>query len=187
MPINDPILKRLAIDALVKSLAKDDSPLVRMSSAIALGKMKNEWAITSLCQAQENELDPSVRQQIAIAIGKIGDTAMSGDRIINTGGGDYLESGDKVTGTQIKINMGQDLTQAASQIQDLLEQLKHQGIPVDEAAQKVAKDMAEKAKADPTAKEKLLKWGQSLGDATVTDVVKGVVKLALRSAGLPLP
>jgi HEAT repeat protein len=187
MPIRDPILKRLAIATLIKSLTQDASPLVRVASATALGKMKDEQAIFALCQAQVTELDPSVRQQIAIAIGKIGDTPMSGDRIINTGGGDYLESGDKVTGTQIKIHMSQDLTQTASQIQDLLEQLKQQGITVDAAAQKVAQDMAEQAKADPTAKEKLLKWGQSLGDATVTDVVKGVVKLALRSAGLPLP
>jgi HEAT repeat protein len=186
MPINDPMLKQLAISTLVKSLTQDPSPLVRASSATALGKMKDDRAITALCQAQEHEQDPSVRQQIAIAIGKIGDTPMSSDRIINTGGGDYLEGGDKVTGTQIKI-MSQDLTQAAAQIQDLLEQLKQQGVTVDDAEQKVAQDMADQAKADPTAKEKLLKWGQSLGNATVTDVVKGVVKLALRSAGLPLP
>jgi hypothetical protein len=36
-------------------------------------------------------------------------------------------------------------------------------------------------------KDKLVKWGQSLGSATVSDVVKAAVKLAIRSAGIPLP
>ena len=39
---------------------------------------------------------------------------------------------------------------------------------------------------------RLLKMGlglsvESLGNATISDVVKGVVKLAIRSAGIPIP
>jgi hypothetical protein len=71
--------------------------------------------------------------------------------------------------------------------EDLLTQRQKAGITVDAAQTKVAEDIAKQAEADPTVKAKLLKWGQSLGDATVTDVVKEVVELALRSAGLPLP
>jgi HEAT repeats len=187
MPINDPVLKRLAIDTLSKALVQDTSAKVRAEAAIALGKMKDDRAIQALCLAQAEELDPVVRQQITAAIGDIGEVLMTGDRIINTSGGDYLESGDKVKGAQIKVNLSQDLAQSAAQIQDLLTQLQNAGITVDEAQENVAEDIAKQAAADPTVKAKLLKWGQSLGDATVTDVVKGVVKLALRSAGLPLP
>jgi hypothetical protein len=192
MPIYDPSLKRLAINTLIKSLTQDRSPIVRASSATALGKMRDEQAVAAICQAQSTELDPSVRQQIAIAIGKIGDEPMSRDRIINTGGGDYIEKGDKVgrdkvIGDKFNLTPNQNLAEAAAQIQALLQQLQQQGLTVDESQAQVAEDVADQAKSDPNVKEKLLKWGQSLGSATVTDVVKGVVKLALRSAGLPLP
>lgn len=112
---------------------------------------------------------------------------MSGDRHISTGGGNYIESN---TGTYIQgdyIRMSQDLSQAASQIQDLIGQLQKQGTTIDVAQEQVAKDMAIQTQNNPTMKDKLLKWGQSLGDATVSDVVKGTVKLAIRSAGIPLP
>jgi HEAT repeats len=192
MPIYDPSLKRLAINTLIKSLTQDPSSIVRASSAAALGKMRDDQAVAAICQAQSTELDPSVRQQIAIAIGKIGDEPMSRDRIINTGGGDYIEKGDKVgrdkvIGDKFNLSPNQNLAEAAAQIQALLQQLQQQGLTVDESQAQVAQDVADQAKSDPNVKEKLLKWGQSLGSATVTDVVKGVVKLALRSAGLPLP
>lgn len=98
----------------------------------------------------------------------------------------YIEN----NGTYVErdyINMSQDLTKAASQIQDLIEQLQKRGVTVDVAQTQVAENIATQAKKDSTMKEKLAKWGQSLGDATVSDVVKGVVKLAIRSAGIPLP
>ena len=114
-------------------------------------------------------------------------SSMSGDRNINTGGGNYIESN---TGTYVQgdyFSMSQDLTQAASQIQDLIEQLQKRGETIDFAQEQVAKDMADQAKTNSSVKDKLLKWGQSVGDATVSDVVKGAVKLAIRSAGIPLP
>lgn len=115
---------------------------------------------------------------------------MNTNRYINTEGGDYYESintsgGDYIQGDY--INMSQDLTQAATQIQSLIEQLQKNGVTVDVAQEQVAKDMGTQAQNNLTMKNKLLRWGQSLGDATVTDVVKGVVKLAIRSAGIPLP
>lgn len=108
-------------------------------------------------------------------------------RTINIGVGNFVESN---TGIYIEgdyINTSQDLSHAASQIQDLLEQLKKRGVATDTAQEQVATSMANQAKNNPTMREHLIKWGQSLGDATVSDVVKGVVKLAIRSAGIPLP
>ena len=123
--------------------------------------------------------------------GIIGDrNKMSDDRTIITGGGNYYESIDTSGGNYIQgdyINMSQDLTHAAAQIQHLIEQLQKQGVTVEVAKDQVAQDMATQAQSNPTMKNKLIKWGQSLGDATVSDVVKGVVKLAIRSAGIPLP
>ncbi|HAX88663.1 MAG TPA: hypothetical protein DCY91_20965 [Cyanobacteria bacterium UBA11370] len=113
--------------------------------------------------------------------------SMSDNRSIDTGGGNYIESN---SGTYIQgdyISMNSDLVQAASQIQDLIEQLQKRGLTTDVAQEGIAKDIATQSQNNPTIKEKLLKWGQSLGDATVSDVVKGTVKLAIRSAGLPLP
>ncbi len=112
---------------------------------------------------------------------------MSGDRNINTGGGNYIESNN---GTYIQgdyISMSQDLACAATQIQDLIEQLQRRGVAVGDAQDQVAQDMATQAQTNPTMQDKLLKWGQSLGDATVSDMVKEAVKLAIRSAGIPLP
>lgn len=113
---------------------------------------------------------------------------MNEKREITFNGNDsrYIEN----NGTYVErdyINMSQDLTKAASQIQDLIEQLQKRGVTVDVAQTQVAENIATQAKKDSTMKEKLAKWGQSLGDATVSDVVKGVVKLAIRSAGIPLP
>jgi len=99
---------------------------------------------------------------------------------------DTAQSGSQQLSIQ-SISMSQDLGEAVVQIQELLERLQKGGMTVDAAQQQVARDIAVQVQTDPTMKDKLLKWGQSLGDATVSDVVKGAVKLAIRSAGLPLP
>ena len=85
----------------------------------------------------------------------------------------------------------QTLAEAAAEIQQLLIQLQSQGYSPEDARQKTANDLATKAKDDPTTLGKLVKWGQSLGDAaaktTVTEAAREVVKLALRLSGVPLP
>jgi hypothetical protein len=116
--------------------------------------------------------------------------SMSGNRTINTNGGNYYESINTKGGNYVQgnyINMSQNLTQAASQIQELIEQLQNSGVAVDVAQEEVARDVATQAQNNPTVRDKLIKWGQSLGDATISDVVKGVVKLGIRSIGIPLP
>jgi uncharacterized SAM-dependent methyltransferase len=72
-------------------------------------------------------------------------------------------------------------------IQELIDRLRNQGVTVDLAQDRVAKELADRASSDPTMRDKLTKWAQSLAEATVSDVVKGVVKLAIRLAGIPLP
>lgn len=74
-----------------------------------------------------------------------------------------------------------------ARIQELIDRLRNQGVTVDLAREQVARDLADRASSDPTMKDKLIKWAQSLAEATVSDVVKGVVKLAIRLAGIPLP
>ncbi|MGB3787971.1 MAG: HEAT repeat domain-containing protein [Phormidesmis sp.] len=189
MAIKNPSYKAMAISCLCNALLEDSDPNVRYSAAEALGRIGSEDTIPKLIEAS-NDPDSNVRQKAAEALGKIGDDNMGGDRVINTSGGNYYESISTEGGNYIQgnyINLSQDLTQAASQIQDLLEQLQKQGIACNVAQEQVANGMANQAHSNPTMKDKLVKWGQSVGDATVSDVVKEVVKLAIRSAGIPLP
>lgn len=107
----------------------------------------------------------------------------------NTAGGNFIQ-GDY-------INMSQDLTQAAAQIQELIEQLQNEkDVTVDVAKKEVAEDLAKQAKSDERIKEKLIKWkeslatikwGEALATATVSEAFISVVKLACQSAGIPLP
>lgn len=112
---------------------------------------------------------------------------MSVDRHISTGGGNYIESNNGIYVQGNYTNMSQDLTQAATQIQDLIEQLQKQGFTVETAQEQVARDISTQAYNNSKIKDKLVKWGQSLGNAAISDVVKGAVKLAIRSAGIPIP
>ncbi|WP_293360727.1 MULTISPECIES: hypothetical protein [unclassified Microcoleus] len=65
--------------------------------------------------------------------------------------------------------------------------MEKRGITVDDAQKEVAEDMATQSRNSPTMKNKLLSWAQSLADATVSDVVKETVKIAVRSVGIPIP
>jgi HEAT repeats len=187
--ITNPSYKAMAISYLCNALLTDPDPAVRSSSAEALGRIGSEDAIPILTLAII-DLDSNVRQKVAEALGKIGDDKLSGDRVINTGGGHYYESINTEGGQYIQgdyINLSPDLTQAAKQIQELLDQLQKQGMADDVAQEQVASDIGNQAQNNPTIKDKLVTWGQSLTNATVSDVIKGVVKLAIRSAGIPLP
>ncbi|NES73719.1 MAG: hypothetical protein F6K24_55295, partial [Okeania sp. SIO2D1] len=80
----------------------------------------------------------------------------------------------------------QSLAEAATEIQKLLDQLSDTYSET-EAEQKVAEDLANKAKQDPSFKEKLKSWSQSLlskgTEAGVTELAKEgakrVIPLAL--------
>jgi hypothetical protein len=79
------------------------------------------------------------------------------------------------------------LTSAVAQIQSFIDRLQQQGKSPEEAQSEVAQNIATQAQNDSTVKEKLIKWGQLIGTATVTDVAKGVFKLALIHLGIHLP
>ena len=183
MSIKNPDYKALAISSLCTALLQDIDSDTRLIAAESLGKLQSEYAIPALTEAMLNDSNKNVRQKAAEALGKIGEQPkMTGDRIINTQ--NYYENVDTGGGNYIQgdcINMSQDLSQAASQIQSLLEKLQQQGITVDVAQEQVAQDIANQAKNDPKMRDKLVNWGQSVGNATITDVVKGAVKLAIRS------
>jgi UDP-N-acetylmuramate-alanine ligase len=117
---------------------------------------------------------------------------MSGDRIINVGSGIYNESihGNSTNIQGNHINIGQDLSQAAAQIQQFLNQLQTEGATSEEAQKEVARDLATQTKNDPNTRSKLAKLSQYVGDAAanglISEAVVEVVKTALRLAGLPL-
>jgi prophage maintenance system killer protein len=85
----------------------------------------------------------------------------------------------------------QTLAEAAAEIQQLLKQLQTQGYSLEAAQQKVASDLATQTQTNPTFKNQMVKWGQYLGDAAanglIGEAVVTVLKLALRSAGIPIP
>ncbi len=78
------------------------------------------------------------------------------------------------------------LAEAAAEIQQLLDQL-YQTYSPEEAEQKVAEDLANKAKQDPSVKENLKSWSLSLAGKgvetgvveTVKEGVKRVIPLAI--------
>jgi len=143
-------------------------------------------------QSVEGDIDGEYINQ-GRAITKEGKQTMAekeNPRIINVGG-NYIESN---SGTYVQgnyVNMSQDLTQAASQIQELLMQLQKQGSTENAAQQQVAEDLANQSRANPTVMGKLVTWGQSLADTasktSVSEATKIVLTTALRLAGVPIP
>ncbi len=131
---------------------------------------------------------------------------MSSDRIFNMSGGtynelihgdsinvqgNYINNGDSTNVQGNYINISQDISQAAAQIQQRLNQLKTQGYSSEEAQQKVARALAIQVKNEPNTRNKLTQLGRYLGDAAanglIGEAVVWVVKVALASAGFPLP
>lgn len=111
-------------------------------------------------------------------------------RISINGDGSYIEL---INGNYIihgnYINTSQDLTQAAAQIQELLQQLqqKQPTITEEEATNKVAEDLANQARSNGTMREKLRNWGASLASETANElIVSSVIRIACSIAGIPL-
>ena len=108
------------------------------------------------------------------------------------GGGFATEGGLQVGGTLLDISSeSANLSEVATEIEELLQQLKTEGITVEEAQQQVAKDLAKQAENNPTVMGKLVQWGKSLADTASTTIVnegvKTVLKLSLQMIGIPLP
>jgi HSP20 family molecular chaperone IbpA len=107
------------------------------------------------------------------------------------GGGFAAEGGFQVGGNLIDLSSANNLTDAAQEIQELLQQLQGQGVSMEDAKQQAASDLAKQAKDNKNVMGKLVTWGQSLADTagktTVSEVAKGVVKMSLQMLGIPLP
>lgn len=92
--------------------------------------------------------------------------------------GGEIQEGAKIAGV---INEGEQksLAEAATEIQQLLDQLSQSYSPA-EAEQMVAEDLANKAKQDPSFKQQLKSWSQSLlgkgSETAITETVKEGVK-----------
>jgi uncharacterized protein YjbI with pentapeptide repeats len=87
------------------------------------------------------------------------------------------------------INMSQDLTQAATEIQQLLEKLQTQeGVTVDDAKNTIGTELGNQAKSNETIKQRLRNWGASLATGTVNEVIiSSVIRTACGIAGITLP
>lgn len=96
---------------------------------------------------------------------------------------DTAQAGSQQSNIQF-ITTSQDLSQAAQQIQALLNQLQKNGVSVEVAQEQAATDLAKQAKADPTFKGKLVKWSEAMvnkaSETTVSEAVKAVVSLAMK-------
>ncbi|MEA5486838.1 MULTISPECIES: pentapeptide repeat-containing protein [Pseudanabaena] len=120
---------------------------------------------------------------------------MSGDTFnINANNSPVSIAKDNATQNIHSINeifeQHQDISEIAAEIQKLLAQVQDQGLSESDAQEKVADDLANKAKSDSTMMEKLKSLGKSFGSASgkalVTEGVKAVFKLALNKAGIHL-
>ena len=104
------------------------------------------------------------------------------------GGGFASENGLQIGGSLIDLSNSNNLTDAAQQIQDQLNQLQNQGDSEEEAIQKAASDLAKQADDNPTVLGKLVKYGKFIADAagktTVSEAVKGVISLALQMSNI---
>ena len=107
------------------------------------------------------------------------------------GGGFATEGGLQTGGTLLDISSTANLSEAAQQIQELLRQLQEQDTALENAQEEIAKNLAQQAETNPTVMGKLVQWGKSLADTAgktaVSEAAKGVIKLALQMAGIPLP
>jgi hypothetical protein len=122
-----------------------------------------------------------------------------GDRIINTSGGNYNEiiQGNYIQGNYTEnhrefnyINLQQDLSQIALDIQSLSSQLQKAGSTPVEAQQKIAQTLIATVKNNSSLKTRLLQLGEYLGNAAASGLIGEVaiegVKLALRLLGCPI-
>jgi len=151
----------------------------------------NEVQISKLYSIIENGLQTG--NYAFGAINKVAEQDKSRYDLSNAkfGGGFAAEGGFQVGGNLIDLSSAPNLSDAAQQIQELLQQLEGQGVSIEDAKQQAASELAKQVKVNPTIRENLVKWGQSLADTagktTASEAVKGVIKLAAQMSGISLP
>lgn len=159
--------KTQVIRLICQILLNDQSPLVRSKAAEALAKMGTDIpeAIAALCQAALVDSDPIVRSSAVIALGEI----YKNDKILNQINQSLITMSESrkvqmnfnapVTGAAGNVEGDfinaptQNLTEAAAEIQQLLNQLARTNLTTNEAA--VAEVIQQEIKRNPTLKARL--------------------------------
>jgi transcriptional regulator with XRE-family HTH domain len=184
--------------ALKNKLEMADLELRQTKQLLAFTTNNNQQRIESL-EVQVNKLHSIIEKglqsgnHVFRVIKKMAEQDKSKYNLSNAkfGGGFAAEDGLQIGGNLTDLSSASNLTDAAQQIQELLQQLEEQGISIENAKQQAASDLAKQAEANPTFRGKLVKWGQSLADTagktTVSEAVKGVIKLGVQILGIPLP
>jgi uncharacterized protein YjbI with pentapeptide repeats len=174
--------------------------VVRVNVPSDVNKKELEGALRREYELKEDK--KFLQQQIArltMSVESLSETLrkkpMSGDTFnINATNSPVSIAKDNATQNIHAINeifeQHQDISEITSEIQKLLTRIQSQGLSERDAQEKVADDLAKKAKSDSTMMEKLKSLGKSFGSASgkafVTEVVKAVFKLALEKAGIHL-
>jgi uncharacterized protein (UPF0147 family) len=191
--------REMRFRALCRSLLNDPSAKVRAESALALGRLRDERAIPNLCQAltDENEqvrinavtalsildesLAPSDIVTILILLLRV-PTAMSETSKYDLRGANISNFAETVQGdqnaTQHNYATPQNLTEAAAEIQKLLEQLAQSnpafGVEQDQTV--AIETLHQEIRRDPTLKSRLLNALKAGGTEALKLALENVFK-----------
>ena len=175
-------LELIGDDAFVKFKAPDN---VDTSLAESKFYQKYKSELREDTDKLEQDLRPDEQESFRNFMFKILELVAGTNRTINVNG-NYIESNNGCYSEGDIININTDITKASVEIEELIDRLKKNGAMDNVAQKQVAEDIATLAEKNQSVKQRLSQWGISLASATVSDVVKGVIKLACRSAGIPL-
>lgn len=169
------------------ALIKFDIP-TSTDAGVAQDDFQSTYQIEIEQVDQKDPLEDMALKEVIFEAVRMG-AEMAGDRVVNIHGANSAYN-EHIAGNYAQrdyiANMSQDLTLAAPQIQKLLEQSSQTGEQEQSSQEIVARRIAEEAERNPSMKKKLVEWGQSLAGSTASEVVKGVVKVACQSVGIPL-
>jgi hypothetical protein len=175
---------QMAVNAMCRALLTDVNPLIRLKAAETLGMLENEAAIPALCQAWQQDDDLSVRLMAANAIVQIitqstqpmSDTPKDAPKYDLRGAniGNFADSvqGDQ-NATQYIYAQEQDLAEAATKIQQLLNQLAQTyPSPTERQIEAVKRE----ANRNPQFRDRLLKATKAGGVEAVKQLLDYVFK-----------
>lgn len=156
-----PEYRRMAVDALCKTLLEDVNPKIRAKAAESLGKLGSEDGIPALCQAWLQDSDINVRfvaaDALVIILNPESIQPMSETPKFDLRGAQIGNLADTVKGDQITNQYNyaseQNLAEAATQIQQLLNQLAQTNPTTNEVT--VANAIQQEIKQNPTLKQRL--------------------------------
>lgn len=205
MPISNEF-REMRFRSLCHSLLNDRSAKVRAESALALGRLRDERATPKLCQALTDE-NEQVRINAVTALSILDESLTSSDivtllilllrvpkampetpkydlRGANIGNFAETVQGDQIS-TQQKYAAPQNLTEAAAEIQKLLEQLAQNNPAIFSEQDQVEaiESLHQELKCNPTLKSRLLSALKSGG----TEALKIALETLLKNPLVAIP